>query len=153
MCCNRPVTISGNPSDFTGDIQAQIRANLATLVGVNVNGITFRVALLPFELLLIGQQLELSDADRTFELGYLLYATASYSGSTTGGPTTGGTLVTITGRGFARASARATSARVRARFAYIDRSAAASFPLGGLVVGCSVEQKTNIGGRSRSVED
>ena len=80
-------------------------------------------ALLPFELSLNGQQFELSDADHTFELGYLMYATASYNVSTTGGPTTGGTLVTITGRGFARGAARAASTRARFGTLWWERNA------------------------------
>ncbi|KOO35210.1 hypothetical protein Ctob_016556, partial [Chrysochromulina tobinii] len=35
--------LNGNPSDFTGALQAQFRANLASLLGVKVNGITIRV--------------------------------------------------------------------------------------------------------------
>ena len=67
-------------------------------------------ALMPFALSLNGQQYELSDADWTAELGYVMYAASVYNLSIAGGPTTGGTLVTITGRGFARAGARPASA-------------------------------------------
>ena len=67
-------------------------------------------SLLPFSLSLNGQQYELSDADRTCELGYLMYAATVFNVSISGGPLAGGTLVTVTGRGFARAAARASSA-------------------------------------------
>ena len=70
-------------------------------------------SLLPFSLALNGQQYVLSDSDRTFELGYLMYAATAFSVSVSGGPRAGGTLVTVAGRGFARAAARAASAPAR----------------------------------------
>ena len=70
-------------------------------------------ALMPFSLSLNGQQYELNDADWTAELGYVMYAATVYNLSIGGGPTTGGTLVTLTGRGFARAGARPSSAPQR----------------------------------------
>ena len=68
-------------------------------------------SLLPFSLSLNGQQYELDDADWTAELGYVMYAAAIYNISMVAGPTVGGTLVTVTGRGFARAASRPASAR------------------------------------------
>ena len=65
--------------------------------------------LLPFSLSLNGQQFEVNDADRTAEIGYLMYAASVYNLSISGGPTAGGTLVTLSGRGFARAAARPSS--------------------------------------------
>ena len=67
-------------------------------------------ALMPFALSLNGQQYELNDADWTAELGYVMYAATVYNLSIGGGPISGGTLVTLTGRGFARAGARPASA-------------------------------------------
>ena len=65
--------------------------------------------LLPFSLSLNGQQFEVSDADRTAEVDYLMYTASVYNLSIGGGPIAGGTLVTLTGRGFARAGARPSS--------------------------------------------
>ena len=80
--------------------------------------------LLPFALALNGQQFSLDSVDRTVELGYLMYAAPLLNASVGGGPIDGGTLVTLSGRGFARAAARPTAARARYGSLWWQRHAA-----------------------------
>ncbi len=81
-------------------------------------------ALLPFSLSLNGQQFALNEEEATAELGYVAYAHEVSALDVSGGPTSGGTLVTLSGRGFTRAAARAATARARFGELWWGRAAA-----------------------------